>query len=102
MQQFFKDEVDQIPLEALPQWLQDLIKAAGKSIALKAFNLALNYVQDAAAFHVKSKADVWTEVQAIAEGVCSNATSKVSAAPTSRPLCSASTAFQTSFACSAQ
>eukprot|EP00949_MAST-11_sp_MAST-11-sp1_P003514 g3514.t1 len=77
MQQFFKDEVDQIPLGSLPQWLQDLIKAAGKSIAPKAFNLALNYVyKTQLPFTSKSKADVWTEVQAIAEGVCSNATSE--------------------------
>ena len=72
---FYKSEVDQIPLNFLPQWLQNAIKGLLKDAAPEAFKLALNYVLDQQrSFIEASKAGVFDEMRGIAEGVCFNRT----------------------------
>ena len=70
--QFYKSEVDQIPLDDLPEWLQDIIKDPLKFAAPEVFNLALAYVYDRQKEHIASSpANVWEETDGIVDGMCS-------------------------------
>lgn len=72
---FYKSEVDQIPLGLLPVWLQKAIKGLLKTAAPTAFNLALDWVYSQQKdFIGASAADVWQEAAGIASGVCFNRT----------------------------
>ena len=73
--EFYKSEVDQIPLDKLPEWLQNAIKGLLKDAAPEAFHLALGYVLDQQkSFIGASKANVFDEIKGIAQGVCYNRT----------------------------
>lgn len=72
LQEFYKDEVDQIPLDDLPKWLQDIIKDPLKLAAPEVFDLALAYVYERQKEHIASSpANVWDEADGIVEGMCS-------------------------------
>ena len=84
--EFYKSEVDQIPLNTLPPWLVSVIKGLLKDAAPQVFDLALGWVLDQQIDFIKAgKANVVQEGQAMIDGVCAtlkneprcqNATSK--------------------------
>ena len=70
--EFFRSEVDQIPLGRLPQWLQSAIVKAGESLAPEAFDLALGYVYDREKTHTEAcPSKIFDEVDGLIEGLCS-------------------------------
>lgn len=71
MPQFYSQEVDKIPLQLLPAWLQKMIKGLLKSAAPKAFELALEYVYSTQKqYNRGGRANVWDEADGIIEGAC--------------------------------
>mmetsp|Transcript_22885 Transcript_22885/g.38330 ORF Transcript_22885/g.38330 Transcript_22885/m.38330 type:complete len:441 (+) Transcript_22885:3-1325(+) len=76
---YFKAEVDQIPLGKLPKWIQDKIKALGKDLAPEAFHLALEYVYlRQEKFIRETQGHVFDETDGIAVGMCQVANQTIS------------------------
>ena len=69
--QFYKSEVDSIPLNTLPPWLATALKGLLKDAAPQAFELALGWVFEQQKDLIKtSKANVLEEGQGMVDGVC--------------------------------
>jgi len=73
--EFYRSEVEQIPLDSLPSWLRSLIESVVEKpledIAPAVFETALGFVYDMQKKHIEaSPTDVWTEADGIAEGLC--------------------------------
>ena len=72
LDQYYREQVDQIPLNTLPPALAAAIQKLMESAAPKAFNLALGYVWTVQQAEIAaSKSGVVEEMEAIADGVCS-------------------------------
>jgi hypothetical protein len=70
--QYYKEEISELDLSGLPKWLQDLIKNAGKAASGTIAKVALGYILKTQRKYLESsKAYVFPEMEAIANGVCS-------------------------------
>jgi len=76
LDEFYREEVDSIPLGLLPEWLQKAIKGLGKDLAPAAFHLALGFVWDEQLkYNSASAAGIVDEIAGMAAGICMNRTS---------------------------
>ena len=68
---FYKQEIAGLNLGGLPIWLQKLIKSLGKAGSKQIAKIALGYILKTQRKYLEaSKANVFSEMEAIAHGVC--------------------------------
>ena len=68
--QFYRDQIDSVPLQGLPEWLQKIVKSAGEAAAPGVFSTLLEFVHDTQVSYNKQKWDPDSEIGGIAEGIC--------------------------------
>lgn len=84
---FYVSQADQLPIDKLPEWLQGPVTKLLETAAPEAFNLALGWVYSVQEeFNGVSKANVYDEMDGIAEGICKTVTGPCDVAALSKTI----------------